>query len=662
MRKLSKGSANQLIGPKDHRGPRIRGAVNRTLKAIAAMVLIPAAVTFAMTQSSLASNFTHTTTEFNTDFVSAGVGGLRNIGNATGTDITVAGVGTGVVNRAILYWHGPSNSAPLNPGIAFLNGVQVNGTNLGLSDDNCWGFSNSQAFRADVTAIVAGDGAYTFATNTAAGSSSPINPNGASILVFFDDGDPNNNRDVAVFDGNDSNINNVFDAPGWNFTLTPITFTGGTANLQMHVADGQTFPDATVFVNGVAKLPAGAVFQGNTVPNRGGGPSNGALWDIRNVDVTPDLVAAGAPPQNLNITTGVASDCLAGIVMAVELPAGAAPPPPGGNNPPVADAGADATVKAGASTALDGTASFDPDAGDSIASFSWTETTAIPMGIIGANTSTPTVTAPVGSEGMTATLELEVEDTFGLTDTDSVDVSIVMNSPPVADAGSDQTKDEGVLVTLDGTASFDPDIGDTISYSWVQTVGPMVTLSDAASATPDFPAPPVGGPTALTFELTVTDDDFPSGANIKSDKDTVVINVASINDPPNCNLASADPDSLWPPNHKLEAVAIVGVSDPDSIYNMVTIEVTGITQDEPTDDLGDGAFSPDGFIIDGDPDDSVEVRRERSGLEDGRVYEIAFFAFDGFEGCNGSVTVGIPHDKRGTGPVDSGQSYDSTLP
>lgn len=252
---------------------------------------------------------------------------------------------------------------------------------------------------------------------------------------------------------------------------------------------------------------------------------------------------------------------------------------------------------------------------------------------------------------MTATFELEVTDKGGLTNTSTVLVDIVANSPPVADAGPDQTKDEGVLVTLDGTKSTDPDIGDSLSFSWTQIGGPAVALGGMSSATPDFPAPSVPTCTPLAFRLTVTDDDNPSGANPKSDSDDVVITVCSVYDPPQCNMATVEPDVLWPPNHKLHRVDIVGVPN-------ATITVTGITQDEPTNGLGDGDTGVDGVI----GTDSVELRAERSGLDDGRVYVIGFTATNEYDqSCSGSVSVGVPHDKRGESAVDSGQSYDSTI-
>ena len=54
---------------------------------------------------------------------------------------------------------------------------------------------------------------------------------------------------------------------------------------------------------------------------------------------------------------------------------------------------------------------------------------------------------------------------------------LVRDLEPVAEAGPDQTVDEGAEVFLDGAASSDPN-GDPLSYEWEQIGGPTVTLSD----------------------------------------------------------------------------------------------------------------------------------------------------------------------------------------
>jgi hypothetical protein len=58
---------------------------------------------------------------------------------------------------------------------------------------------------------------------------------------------------------------------------------------------------------------------------------------------------------------------------------------------------------------------------------------------------------------------------------------------------------------LDGSGSADPD-GGIVSYTWRQTSGQPVTLSDPEAVKPTFVAPDTdGGFEVLTFELTVTD-------------------------------------------------------------------------------------------------------------------------------------------------------------
>lgn len=281
--------------------------------AIGALV---AAAVFAPAHATPLSLFE---TQFNTDFTAVGIGGMRNgTGSAT---LNLSGV-SGPVSKAYLYWHGPSNSltpATANNAVSFA-GNNITGTFLGASADNCWGFANSVAYRADVTSFVTGNGNYALANFT----KNDAQINGVSLIVFYNDGNNANNRDVVMFDGNDSNINNPFDAPGWNITLAGINYSSGTASAQFHVADGQSFPDAAVIANATTLAPAGSIFDGVFAQDGGSlFPGNGLLWDVRDFSVT-SLLSPGA--NTLNITSGVNSDCLACVLIAVDLPAGAAPP------------------------------------------------------------------------------------------------------------------------------------------------------------------------------------------------------------------------------------------------------------------------------------------------------------------------------------------------
>jgi hypothetical protein len=136
------------------------------------------------------------------------------------------------------------------------------------------------------------------------------------------------------------------------------------------------------------------------------------------------------------------------------------------------------------------------------------------------------------------------------------------------------------------------------------------------------------------------------------------------NQPPDCSNAAADPATLWPPNHKMAAVHIVGVVDPDP-NDTTTIAITSIFQDEPLNTIGDGNTDVDGAGV---GTDTATVRAERTGAPqvpgDGRVYHIGFVATDTAGAtCTGTVTVCVPHDQGHGGTcVDGGPLFDSTAP
>ena len=202
--------------------------------------------------------------------------------------------------------------------------------------------------------------------------------------------------------------------------------------------------------------------------------------------------------------------------------------------PPVADAGPDQTVTEGDTVTLDGTSSADSDG--QIVAYQWIQVSGTAMTLSDATVTRPAFTASNGDlDGETLTFELLVRDNSGLTDTDQVSVTVFHeNQPPVADAGPDQTVEEGDLVTLDGSNSSDAD-GQIVSYFWKQAEGTSVTLSDQASVTSFFTAANghLGGE-ALVFELTVSDNQG------LQHTDRVIVNITTPeNQPP---VADAGPD------------------------------------------------------------------------------------------------------------------------
>lgn len=99
-----------------------------------------------------------------------------------------------------------------------------------------------------------------------------------------------------------------------------------------------------------------------------------------------------------------------------------------------------------------------------------------------------------------------------------------VNTPPVANAGPDQSVDQYSIVHLDGSASSDAD-GDPLTYSWSVVSGPSyVALTGASTATPSFTAASVG---TYVLSLTVYD----GRASSKLDTVTVTVTPTTASDP-----------------------------------------------------------------------------------------------------------------------------------
>jgi uncharacterized repeat protein (TIGR01451 family) len=114
--------------------------------------------------------------------------------------------------------------------------------------------------------------------------------------------------------------------------------------------------------------------------------------------------------------------------------------------------------------------------------------------------------------------------------------------------------------------------------------------------------------------------------------------------PPVIQDVSVSPDSLWPPNHKMVPVTVNVVAtdtcDPDPACSIV-----GIASDEPINATGDGNTTPDWVFTN---DLTADLRAERAGPEDGRVYLLTVQCTDtsGNVSDPADVAVAVPHDQR----------------
>lgn len=175
------------------------------------------------------------------------------------------------------------------------------------------------------------------------------------------------------------------------------------------------------------------------------------------------------------------------------------------------------------------------------------------------------------------------------------------------------------------------------------------TLGAGATASKSFVvAVSLGAPSSIENTATVTGDRPESNPADNSASATL-----TVNHNPVCTTLTAGPQ-LWPPNHKLRTVTVTGATDPDG--DPLTTTVTGVTQDEPLNEAGDGNTSPDAFP--GSASNQALIRAERSGKGDGRVYVLHVSVSDGLGGmCTGTTAVSVPHDQSGKAAIDSGQAY-----
>jgi uncharacterized protein (DUF1800 family) len=176
------------------------------------------------------------------------------------------------------------------------------------------------------------------------------------------------------------------------------------------------------------------------------------------------------------------------------------------NNPPTANAGPDQNVQENVLVTLAGSGA-DPELQP--VTFLWTQTAGPEATLSSRTIAGPTFTAPLVSATTILTFSFTVNDGVRAT-TDTMNVTVTNNPAlpnfaPVANAGPDFTTVSGLQTTVTALLSRDPE-GGTLAYAWQQTAGsPVVPLSSANAMTAVFTAPVVGGPTQLTFRVTVTD-------------------------------------------------------------------------------------------------------------------------------------------------------------
>jgi M6 family metalloprotease-like protein len=376
-----------------------------------------------------------------------------------------------------------------------------------------------------------------------------------------------------------------------------------------------------------------------------------------------------------------------------------------GNHAPTSDAGGPYTQECGGPTtivALDGSGSSDPE--ELPLTYAWTtncpggtfNNSAIAQPILTINTS--------AACAVSCNVSLIVTDNEGLPSaSDSATVTIQDTTPPViacpdditieCNASSDPTNTGTATATdvcnpgpsisyVDGSAPGSCPQNSTISRSWtatdicgnaascVQTIHIVDTTPPVLSPLPadvtlecDDPVPPpptvtatdncdssvptifneqrINGSCPSNYELirtwTATDDCGNTATHVQ----TITVQDTT---PPVIHNVAAQPNVLWPPNHKMVHVEVTAIAT-DNCDPAPHCHITSVNSNEPINGPGDGNTVPD-WIITGDL--TMDLRAERSGIgKGGRIYMITVTCSDI---CGNSsarnTTVMVPHDQK----------------
>ena len=338
---------------------------------------------------------------------------------------------------------------------------------------------------------------------------------------------------TGASDPRDANNNKVIDE--FDARICTQRCTRAACSTQNSPPHANAGPDQSVPVGATVHL-SGALSTDSDGPNpltyawtMVASPAGSAAALINATAVNPDFVvdAAGTYRIRLVASDGIASSAPDEVVVSTQ------------NSAPTANAGPDQTRRVGDTAVLNGAASSDPD-GNPL-TYVWT-LLGRPKGSAAAIVRDSQVTPNlVLDQQGTYIAQLVVNDGLVNSAPDTV-VITTGNTPPVANAGPDQSVFIGDLVTLNGSSSTDVD-GDPLTYAWTLTgkpAGSAAVLANAGTASPSFAVDKAG---SYTAQLVVND------GTSNSAPDVVVVatgNTAPVANPKASCAASANTDCSVP--------------------------------------------------------------------------------------------------------------------
>lgn len=267
---------------------------------------------------------------------------------------------------------------------------------------------------------------------------------------------------------------------------------------------------------------------------------------------------------------------------------------------PVAEAGTDLTVDAGARVDLDGSKSYDPNG--AALGYTWTvvdvphNSAVTTASLTGADTVAASFTAD--QKGVYI-VNLQVSNGLTSSQPDTVFVTALGSEiEPVASAGADFAGEDCSFLALDGSKSVDPD-GDVLTYFWdiqskpANSMADSNSFSDRGAASPTFYPDQAG---TYVLSLSVTDGVYWSSP----DSITVTVAERSFNTAPTLQIttiptvaageAACEEDGYSYAceecaDQKVEVMPYLTVKDPDGdpmIYKWEIVSGEGLLSDADT--------------------------------------------------------------------------------
>jgi hypothetical protein len=260
----------------------------------------------------------------------------------------------------------------------------------------------------------------------------------------------------------------------------------------------------------------------------------------------------------------------------------------------------------------------------------------------GSNTSTLTITGTVASDSDTYTVEAT-----GECNTASQSATLTVNAATHTIDPADQTVCQGTdahfSTTASGTGPF--------NYAWTLDAAPFNGNSPSITV-------PTGSLSPGNHTVTVTT----TGA-CGSETQTATLTVN--NGTPVITLSS-NSATMWPPNHQYQTFNVTDFvasasSSCDSSVDINDVVIQKVSSDELEENPAGADGNTLNDIVIAANCKSVQLRRERDGNLNGRVYTITFKVSDSFgNSTTATVKVSVPVNNNGTA-VDNGAAAGYTV-